>query len=847
MGASLSLDTPPGERAGALVLRALGVALADVVAEHRAELSEQALAGAQLDHLDAMIDGLELSISRDFLERPESLPLPERVAPLLAEWFETQGLSMRHEALTQRLRRYFVYSLIAEWRARPNDYEPLRKALDTPLSGAGRRVQDWRRYGAWLARQVEAPMFGEHFGLARVYVPLRGYFSPAQERDPRDVFEQRREEDKPKVVAMHQHVNAWLSARDPRDALRLLSGGPGSGKSSFARMLAAELAATRRVLLVPLFELDLKDDLASAVHAYLRRKSLFDDEVLAPDAIEEPLVLLFDGLDELSVRGALGREAAREFVRQVERLLRDRNHDDCRVQVLITGRDLAIQGADDELHAPHRILHLLPYYPNSSERERFDDPEGLLAHDQRDAWWAKYSALLGRDEQAAFPVELARPALVHLSAEPLLLYLLAFSYCAGKLDLSEASLDVSKVYDGLLRGVYQRGYEQRPHKAAMKSFEDFTAVLEEIGLAAWHGEGRTATLSTICHYCDQNPRLKRLFAQFEDDARAGVGSLLLAFYFRQRDAALDPTFEFTHLSFGEYLVARRLVRALERLCSKLEQGDEGSEDGWREQDALLSWAEFCGPTLMEPNLAELFSAAIHACPVETARAWQHVLCRCIGFVMRNGMPMEKLNPRPSFREEVQHANHAEIALFVALNACATKSRKLSKSDWPTPASFRAWLAQKTESSTGHPPFVLSRALSFLELPEANLQRANLQRANLQRANLRDANLRDANLRDANLQHANLRGADLRGANLRSANLRGANLRGSNLQHINLQHASLISADLRGADLRGANVRGANLRITNLRGADLTGSHYSKTSTQWPDGFAPVAAGCTLID
>ena len=33
---------------------------------------------------------------------------------------------------------------------------------------------------------------------------------------------------------------------------------------------------------------------------------------------------------------------------------------------------------------------------------------------------------------------------------------------------------------------------------------------------------------------------------------------------------------------------------------------------------------------------------------ETALAWQHILCGLISALLRNGMPMELLSPRPSF-------------------------------------------------------------------------------------------------------------------------------------------------------------------------------------------------------
>ena len=49
-----------------------------------------------------------------------------------------------------------------------------------------------------------------------------------------------------------------------------------------------------------------------------------------------------------------------------------------------------------------------------------------------------------------------------------------------------------------------------------------------------------------------------------------------------------------------------------------------------------------------------------------------------------------------------------------------------------------------------------------------------------------------------------------------------------------------------ANLSGADLTGANLTGTNLTGTNLTGAKYN-ASTQWPEGFDPVAAGAVLVE
>jgi hypothetical protein len=96
-----------------------------------------------------------------------------------------------------------------------------------------------------------------------------------------------------------------------------------------------------------------------------------------------------------------------------------------------------------------------------------------------------------------------------------------------------------------------------------------------------------------------------------------------------------------------------------------------------------------------------------------------------------------------------------------------------------------------------------------------------------------------------LHAANLRSADLRGAFLPSAGLNGADLRRADLRAAVLWGADLGRADLRGADLRRTRLRAAGLRLPGLRDANLSEAKYDST-TRWPRGFDPAAAGATKL-
>lgn len=221
------------------------------------------------------------------------------------------------------------------------------------------------------------------------------------------------------------------------------------------------------------------------------------------------------------------------------------------------------------------------------------------------------------------PKDLDRGNLTEITAQPLLNYLVALSYVQNKLTLSEQT-NLNTVYADLLNAVYERGYEDNRRHAALGDMEkwQFIRVLEEIALAAWHGDGRTTTVAEIERHC-KSSGLQRLLAIFEEGAKAGVTRLLAAFYFRQSGIkGNERTFEFTHKSFGEYLTACRIVRAMERIQKQLDRRQEDMEDGWDERAALLHWAEVCGPTRMDIYLLSFLRDEVALKPVEQISQWQ---------------------------------------------------------------------------------------------------------------------------------------------------------------------------------------------------------------------------------
>src|SRR5262249_50061742 len=249
--------------------------------------------------------------------------------------------------------------------------------------------------------QADQPVFGESFSLRQIYIEPRANIKerqPVGDNKPSGEFEsvlQHTSSEIWEVVPLLDEITHWIKARDKEKPIRVISGGPGSGKSSFAKILADRLAndETIDVLLIPLHQVDVKMDLISAVGAFVEAEGFLTENPIRQQNSSAGLVLILDGLDELEMQGRGAQEAAEAFVREVDRDLQGLNFHHLRVQALITGRELAVQTVEWELRRPRQVLHMLPYFVPENERHRYRDPGKLLETDQRQIWWKNYGGL----------------------------------------------------------------------------------------------------------------------------------------------------------------------------------------------------------------------------------------------------------------------------------------------------------------------------------------------------------------------------------------------------------------------------------------------------------------------
>ncbi|XOF32172.1 MAG: NACHT domain-containing protein [Candidatus Electrothrix sp. YB6] len=607
---AVGLRKNPGELAWLLIYRALSAALVELVKNY-VDLFRNPPETEKLEGLSALfeeaMDKAEVVIRQDFFDRPGELPLLKELQAPLTDWLQGLGASEADAVqIACRLADYFVFALHETWKKAPQDYAALTQYFDSPFTEATEEMRNWLLYAQHLQRQVSDRMFAEAFGVDKVYVPLRAYYEEKEQEDERrQELEAQRNQVKRIVVVLEAEFRSWVNNFRKETAVRFISGGPGSGKSTFAKIFAARIAQETNIpcLYIPLHLFDATDNLISAMENHIRNNPFLSGNPLDANTGKDRLLIIFDGLDELALQGKAASEVANSFVDEVLRRIQEGNGYHKQRQVIITGRTIAIQSVATKLREPRQITSVLPYFVEEEEREKYHDPDGLLAEDQRQTWWRQYGKAAGKD-YAGLPADLARKHLAEITAQPLLNYLVALSYDRKTVEFTDETT-LNQIYADLIRAVYCRQYEGRVSLCAGGLTEQqFIQVLEEIALAVWHGDGRTASVADIQAKCKAGG-IERYLEQFQIRAKAetDVTRLLTAFYFRQseqhRDGATDPTFEFTHKSFGEYLTSLRIVHTFLLIQKKVKDGGE--------KKALRYWTTICAATELDFDLLRFIS------------------------------------------------------------------------------------------------------------------------------------------------------------------------------------------------------------------------------------------------
>lgn len=535
-----------------------------------------------------------LSVPIDFLQRPVAFAVYQTLRDNMLYRLVSIDTTIDRYELGARIDVQFTLGVFEIWTRQPEYYALIATALGAPVSEAAADMLAWQTYRAALVSEFEVkPVFGQEqrkISLRQLYVPLRGTFRPTP-KDAGASEEDLGEEGNPEAPGVEMSMidnllDAWIEQDDPEDWLRLIGGGPGSGKSTTLKAFAARTAVKERFrpLFVPLQHINLDRDLRDELNSWFVRSanSPFSNPPLTRTAIEDgpPVIIIFDGLDEIAAPGEAAKDTIGTFANKLNSLYSSLTGRDNRaLKVVVSGRMPAFQSAQRYL-VPKLHASIETWGFTGLEEGEFGEVEEIRALDQRQQWWSQYAKLVGEDP--TLPEAFKNKRLESITHEPLLCYLLALSgYATSHWEL--AAENRNRIYLALIGSVYERGWGDGPQKrlgaGRTMTKADFFKLMETIALAAWlDGDTRVAS-ATRFEEAIAIMDSAEAWEDFTADNGDDVTNLAMNFYLKAADQAMRG-FEFTHKSFGEYLAARAILSV----------ADEVADQGRRRVDhAMADW------------------------------------------------------------------------------------------------------------------------------------------------------------------------------------------------------------------------------------------------------------------
>ena len=485
---------------------------------------------------------------------------------------------------------------------------------------------------------------------------------------------------------------------------------------------------------------------------------------------ETPLLLIFDGLDELTTSIEIGEAISATFLRELTTALRTWN--EYPIWAIVTGRD-AIFGnvVGPTATLPGELFQLLPYHVRKFEtaapnRADYHDPQGLLQTDNRQLAYRRFTEAVGQASDDP-PASYSNAELHDVTAQPLLNY---FLLTAGPDEVFDGN--VARIYRQLFTRLHARNRNigGRPEDAgkpgAGLSQEEFDRIFETMAVAAWRTGGtRSATWEDVLAEAEREDTYlrrgeKSLQAIFDSSMQQrGIQRpfrLAAAFFMRNREAT---GVEFTHKSFGDYLYARRLAKAIASMMEALLVLPEAEREMLGRLEALTAERRMSNEVrrFLELELQVVVNDS-------TKHRWFNTLAPIVERTFRNGYVV---SAQATARRAEQLASHLEEALFVAWHALwRPQAERVHWTLSDTTADLLRRALARQESAHGvQMPSVFLRAWSGVDLSGKDLHNANLEKANLEASNLDGAKMQHANLAQANLEGATLKKAVLYNARI----------------------------------------------------------------------------------
>lgn len=824
-----------------------------------------------LSRVDHLVDQNEVVLTAEHISRPSTFPLFVDAADRIGHEIRRFSSAKVANNASAEFRRATEEGFARIRNRAPDSYWIVLDALAGAETTAEARVSAWDEYRSALINRFEnEPLFGEDpetgVSLGQVYQPLRAYWVEEkpltlEESVSQDLSDSDKE-NKYHFDFLYSQVDSWLNSYTKGDRTRLVSGGPGSGKSTFAKYLAAKLSEDLkwRVIFVPLQRIRGTGSLSRRIDEYFieHRDEPFSSEVSPISEIgrdgHKDWVIIFDGLDELAKEGERSETAAQEFASALSDMMGTIGSE-VFLRCIILGRAPSMQEASRRLSLDGpktlHVVSLIPLNENAQSRRRqnldISDPNSVCDIDQRILFWKKWAS--SKKISTDLPDGLTEEALVDLTKEPLLLYLLIVSEYIGE-KWVKAAENRNVVYHSIFKKIWDRERSKStPQREALSEFgkDGFEAIMQCLGVAAWRGGGRTGDEKTF-----SNVREVFLPRNLKDQAEAlGVYDLdnVALLFYTQKDESAGRGYEFLHKSFGEFLTAGALYSAFLRwgeqvIAANIDIDEKGFCERWlqltganRLTNEVLSFLR---------NEVRLRAAQANSRkPWLAARDWVRIAEKILSFVVESGLPAQSISER--WREAERQEKNAEVSLLAITDAVARAAYPIDLLN--KEPENGGWLAGPVEIESFRqdsnafrnfiarigslPAGILMVDGHFLgavtgDVVSSCLSRFSLDLCNISSIVFSEAEIDGCSFKGANMVCSTFADSSFIGSDFSNSELFGANIFSCVMSYSSFYNTGLNYATISSSDLSKCNLEGARLKELKIVDSILTGAKLKGT-------------------
>ena len=751
----------------------------------------------------------------------------------------------------------------------------VKRSVDD-LSRSLNEENGWAAYQDYL-KDLEMPLFGTDLTGDQLYVPL---LSLEVTEDPL------------RYVKTDEWLDNWVARADGGSVV-FLSGDPGGGKSTVARMFTRRLSRSGKadVAFVKLRHFNEKSlhadgGLLRSIENYVNATGRFSIEIPRRN---KPLVFVLDGLDEVAARGKSTRGLAGSVLESAMGFcVRCREEGAGDVKMLVTTRTVLMPEIVEYVEPSMMdgvvaYLELQPYAVRGNAQMprnlawRIEPATGLDKEMDplycRYLWWEKYNSLTGADNTKIRDAILRWDQRVGITVQPMVNHLVAI--LSDSVDFADVP-NRSAVYEQLLRSVFERrsesvkGDESR-HKSGFMTVEGHMLFLEAAAVCAWRNSKSSAivdltSLSEQISRREYSMDKNALRAELGEGGKDGIANCVIASYLRPtwESNSGDEAYEFVHNSFMEYLVSRWLNRFLNDNFGK------SYEECESELFDALAYPGFTHNTL--EFLASGISACKDAVTLSALRCWivkmvdeslgrwfcktqDEPFARSEEDVRFDWMRVNLLSMHSSISDvrENNHSGNEGLSIREGMPLCpAPQSVQTADvldvfvfSAWMTSISDKADIFRTACENLSNLELSGLRCI-FLEAERATIQSSTLDRAVLNGACFEGASMEMTSLNDASLYIAVFRKAAIECVVFDRSLLAEAIFDGAEISRSSFDGCDMTSALLRSATIDRCSLRGTKLNEAKLTNVGIRCSNFSNADLSNADLTGAVFQDCVLF-